>query len=153
MAPMLTNFTPSWKEIRHLSKAAKAQLAEFARGHQYLAETSQDDQRKRINQHSGFYFFVFRIMKSAALFVLLLPCQATTGAPLPRRRGSGPGCSSCPSWALPRGWWSLARCRTRPRPATGARVTSIQTHAHATALSRALREEGELVCNKVTPVG
>lgn len=81
------------------------------------------------------------------------PYQATTAAPLPERQGSAEGHSSCPGSVLRPGWWSRAlRQRTR-RPATVSRGASARTRARAAARSRALREEGELVCNRVTPVG
>lgn len=85
--------------------------------------------------------------------MFILPCQATTVALPPGKQGSGQACSSCLDWAPLHGWWNLAPCQMMPHQATDAHVTSIQTHVHAIALSHALGEEGELVCNKVTPVG
>lgn len=105
---------------------------------------------KSLNERTS---FVIALLDCTFLEKKPLPCQATTAALLPGRLGSGLGYSSYPDWARPHGWLNRALCRTRHHPATGARVTSTQTHAHATAQSRALREEGELVCNKVTPVG
>lgn len=82
-----------------------------------------------------------------------IPYQATTVSLLPETLDSAQACSSYPGWALLLCWQSPFRYQMRLHQATVVPVSVEQIPAPAKARSLSLREEGELVCNRVTPVG
>lgn len=82
-----------------------------------------------------------------------IPYQATTVSLPPGTLDFGQVCSSYPGLAPLPCWQSPFHYRMRLRQATFAPATVEQILVPAKARSLSLREEGELVCNRVTPVG
>lgn len=80
------------------------------------------------------------------------PDQTTIAVPLPRRQGFGLEDFSYPSSIHLHGLWGLFHYQMRNHQAISFHVNVKLIHVHATDRSLSLREEGELVCNGVTPV-
>lgn len=82
-----------------------------------------------------------------------IPYQATTANLLLEILDFEQVYSSYPSLALLPCWQSPFHYQMRLHQATFVHVNVKRIHVHATVQSLSLREEGELVCNWVTPVG
>lgn len=82
-----------------------------------------------------------------------IPYLATTASLLLKKQDFEQVYSSCPGLVPLPYLLSLFHYQRRLHQATFVHANVKRTHVHATAQSLSLREEGELVCNWVTPVG
>lgn len=82
-----------------------------------------------------------------------IPYLATTANLLLKTQDFEQVYSSCPGLVPLPYLLSLFHYQMRLHQATFVHANVKRTHVHATAQSLSLREEGELVCNWVTPVG
>lgn len=82
-----------------------------------------------------------------------IPYLATTASHLLKKQDFVQAYSSCPGLVPLPYLLSLFHYQMRLHQATFVHANVKRTHVHATAQSLSLREEGELVCNWVTPVG